>query len=130
MTLNYNLTDMYNSSNNKIVMSFRTVMMALMLLAVGNIYAQEFYQEPPLTFRPLLQQLGTELMQGKKGSIVAIDPATGDVLCMVTNSPEGPNDALAISTAYAPGSTIKPAQALTFLSEGLVTGASVMETSW
>ena len=120
ITLNYNLTDMYNSSNNKIVMSFRTVMMALMLLTVGNIYAQEFYQEPPLTFRPLLQQLGTELMQGKKGSIVAIDPATGDVLCMVTNSPEGPNDALAISTAYAPGSTIKPAQALTFLSEGLV----------
>lgn len=91
-----------------------------MFLTVGNMYAQEFFQEPPLTFRPLLQQLGTELMQGKKGSIVAVDPATGEVLSMVTNSPEGPDDALAISTAYAPGSTIKPAQALTFLSEGLV----------
>ncbi len=59
-------------------------------------------------------------MQGKKGSIVAIDPATGEVLCMVTNSPTGPNDALAIATAYPPGSAIKPAQALVFLSEGIV----------
>ena len=49
-----------------------------------------------------------------------IDPATGEVLCMVTNSPTGPNDALAIATAYPPGSAIKPAQALVFLSEGIV----------
>ena len=59
-------------------------------------------------------------MKGKKGSIVALDPATGEVLCMVTNSPDGPNDGLAIATAYPPGSTIKPAQALIYLSEGLV----------
>ena len=98
----------------------RTALLALALFAMGEAPAQRLHEDPPLTLRPLLQQLGTELMQGKKGSIVAIDPATGEILCMVTNSPEGPDDALAIATAYPPGSTIKPAQALVFLSEGLV----------
>ena len=105
---------------NKGIISFRTVILALMLLTLHSVQAQEYHEEPPLTFRPLLQELGTELLQGKKGSIVAVDPATGEVLCMVTNSPTGPNDALAIATAYPPGSAIKPAQALVFLSEGIV----------
>ena len=91
-----------------------------MFMTLNSVQAQEYREDPPLTFRPLLQELGTELMQGKKGSIVAIDPTTGEVLCMVTNSPTGPNDALAIATAYPPGSAIKPAQALVFLSEGIV----------
>ena len=103
---------------NKRIISFRFVILALMFLTLNRVQAQEYREDPPLTFRPLLQELGTELMQGKKGSIVAIDPATGEVLCMVTNSPTGPNDALA--TAYPPGSAIKPAQALVFLSEGIV----------
>lgn len=107
-------------TNNKGIISFRTVILALMLLTLHSVQAQEYHEEPPLTFRPLLQELGTELLQGKKGSIVAVDPATGEVLCMVTNSPTGPNDALAIATAYPPGSAIKPAQALVFLSEGIV----------
>lgn len=105
---------------NKRIISFRFVILALMFLTLNRVQAQEYREDPPLTFRPLLQELGTELMQGKKGSIVAIDPATGEVLCMVTNSPTGPNDALAIATAYPPGSAIKPAQALVFLSEGIV----------
>ena len=33
-----------------------------------------------------LQKLGERLMQGKLGSIVAIEPATGEILCMV-NAP-------------------------------------------
>ena len=95
------------------------MILALMFMTLNSVQAQEYREDPPLTFRPLLQELGTELMQGKKGSIVAIDPATGEVLCIVTNSPTGPNDALAIATAYPPGSAIKPAQALVFLSEGI-----------
>ena len=105
---------------NKIIISFRFAILAFVFLTLNRVQAQEYREDPPLTFRPLLQELGTELMQGKKGSIVAIDPATGEVLCMVTNSPTGPNDALAIATAYPPGSAIKPAQALVFLSEGIV----------
>ncbi len=120
ITLPYYLTNMHKLFTDRVFKTVRVSMMAISLFVVSSVSAQEFREAPPLTFRPLLQELGTELMQGKKGSIVAIDPATGEVLCMVTNSPTGPNDALAISTAYAPGSSIKPAQALIFLSEGLV----------
>ena len=111
---------MRKTTINKTIISFRFAILALVFLTLNRVQAQEYREDPPLTFRPLLQELGTDLMQGKKGSIVAIDPATGEVLCMVTNSPTGPNDALAIATAYPPGSAIKPAQALVFLSEGIV----------
>ena len=111
---------MCKTTINKIIILFRAAILLLLLFTISNVRAQEYHETSPLTFRPLLQELGTELMQGKKGSIVAIDPATGEVLCMVTNSPTGPNDALAIATAYPPGSAIKPAQALTFLAEGIV----------
>ena len=76
--------------------------------------------EPQQTLVPYLQQLGQELLKGKTGSIVAEDPATGELLCLVTNSPNGPDINLAIATAYAPGSTFKVAQALALLSEGIV----------
>ena len=111
---------MYKLFSNKIIASFKIAILSLPFLSIGSLHAQEFHEQAPLTFRPLLQELGTNLMKGKKGSIVALDPATGEVLCMVTNSPDGPNDGLAIATAYPPGSTIKPAQALIYLSEGLV----------
>ena len=111
---------MCKTTINKIIILFRAAILLLLLFTISNVRAQEYHETPPLTFRPLLQELGTELMQGKKGSIVAIAPAMGEVLCMVTNSPTGPNDALAIATAYPPGSAIKPAQALTFLAEGIV----------
>ena len=89
-----------------------------------------------------LQALGERLMQGKKGSIVAIEPSTGEVLCMVSsptynpqeltgksrgtmimqmsNNPSRPMLNRAISGAYPPGSTFKPSQALTFLQEGII----------
>lgn len=90
-----------------------------------------------------LQKLGERLMQHKLGSIVAIEPATGEILCMV-NSPtydprlmEGrqrgktqlelgkdPMKPLlnrSIAGTYPPGSTFKTSQALTFLEEGIIT---------
>lgn len=103
---------------------FAITCLALTVLGTGNIQAQDYMDEAPNTYRPLLQKLGKKLLKDKQGSIVAVDPATGEVLCLVTNSPDGSNDALAIGTAYPPGSTIKPAQALTFLSEGIVTPAT------
>lgn len=90
-----------------------------------------------------LQQLGERLMEGKIGSIVAIEPKTGDILCMVSSPGYDPrimvgqnrgknHQALsrdpwkpllnrAISGLYPPGSTFKTTQALTFLQEGIIT---------
>lgn len=86
----------------------------------GKIHAQGLPADGPLTVRPALQQLGQQLLKGKTGSIVAIRPATGEIICLVTNSPRGFDVNLAIATPYAPGSTFKTAQALTLLSEGII----------
>ncbi len=94
-----------------------------------------------------LQALGERLMEGKVGSIVAIEPATGEVLCMVSSPTYDPRlmigrqrgkNHLALSRnrlkpllnrsimgQYPPGSTFKTSQALTFLSEGIVTGGTM-----
>ena len=88
--------------------------------------AQTLPQDGPLTLRPQLQRLGEQLLRGKKGSIVAIKPSTGEIICLVTNSATGPDVRLAIGTAYAPGSTFKTAQALVLLSEGVVDASTTM----
>lgn len=89
-----------------------------------------------------LQELGERLMKGKLGSIVAIEPSTGEVLCMVSSPTydphmmvgrqRGKNNAMlqqdpmkpllnrAIMGQYPPGSTFKTSQALTFLQEGII----------
>ena len=89
-----------------------------------------------------LQRLGERLMEGKLGSIVAIEPATGEVLCMVSSPSYDPRmmigrqrgknhlalarDPLkpllnrAIMGTYPPGSTFKTGQGLTFLTEGII----------
>lgn len=90
-----------------------------------------------------LQKLGERLMQGKLGSIVAIEPSTGEILCMVTSPTYDPRTMVgrqrgkkhqelshdpmkpllnrAIMGTYPPGSTFKTSQALTFLQEGIIT---------
>ncbi|MBR6285445.1 MAG: penicillin-binding protein 2, partial [Bacteroidaceae bacterium] len=90
-----------------------------------------------------LQRLGERLMQGKIGSVVALDPTTGEVLCMVSSpsydprlmvghkrgknhlalsrDPRKPLLNRAIMGQYPPGSTFKTSQALTFLQEGIIT---------
>ena len=83
-------------------------------------FGRPLQAEEPLTTRPLLQELGHRLLKGKQGSIVAIKPSTGEIVCLATNSPSGSNVGLAIGTAYAPGSTFKTAQALVMLSEGFI----------
>ena len=89
-----------------------------------------------------LQALGERLMQGKIGSIVAIEPSTGEVLCMVSSPTYDPrlmvgrqrrkNHSLLYSNVwkpllnrsimgqYPPGSTFKTTQALTYLNEGII----------
>jgi len=90
-----------------------------------------------------LQALGERLMRGKIGSIVAIEPATGEILCMVSSPTYDPRIMVgrnrsknhhimgcdpwkpllnrSIMGQYPPGSTFKTTQALTFLNEGIVT---------
>ncbi len=89
-----------------------------------------------------LQKLGERLMQGKLGSIVAIEPATGEILCMVNAPTYDPRSMVgrqrgkrhkelsadpmkpllnrSIMGLYPPGSTFKTSQALTFLQEGII----------
>ena len=89
-----------------------------------------------------LQMLGERLMQNKIGSIVAIEPKTGEILCMVSSptfdphlligrqrgknhialqkDPRKPLLNRAIQGTYPPGSTFKTAQAVTFLQEGII----------
>ncbi|MBQ8098972.1 MAG: penicillin-binding protein 2 [Bacteroidaceae bacterium] len=89
-----------------------------------------------------LQALGEHLMEGKLGSIVAIEPETGEILCMVSSptfdphllvgpdrgknyqtlykNPYKPLLNRAIMGQYPPGSTFKTSQGLTFLQEGIV----------
>ena len=90
-----------------------------------------------------LQALGERLLEGKIGSVVAIEPKTGEVLCMVSSPSYDPSlmvgrqrskshaelsrDAWkpllnrSIMGQYPPGSTFKTTQGLTFLSEGIIT---------
>ncbi|GHT61311.1 penicillin-binding protein 2 [Bacteroidia bacterium] len=89
-----------------------------------------------------LQAYGEMLMANKLGSIIMIEPKTGEILCMVSSPTYDPSVLLvgrqfsdnftelkkdpytpllnrALNGTYPPGSTFKPAQALVFLEEGI-----------
>ena len=90
-----------------------------------------------------LQALAERLLQNKIGSVVAIEPSTGEVLCLassptfnpqlLTGRQRGENHRIlsldkqkpllnrAIQGTYPPGSTFKTSQALTYLQEGIIT---------
>ncbi|MBR5918396.1 MAG: penicillin-binding protein [Prevotella sp.] len=103
-----------------ILRQLRICLIFVFLLTSVGIKSQGLPTDGPLTVRPMLQQLGEQLLQGKQGSIVAIRPETGEIICLSTNSPSGFDVNLAIAKAYAPGSTFKVAQALTMLTEGVI----------
>ena len=91
------------------------------------LHAQTLPTDGELTLRPILQQLGQRLLNGKNGSIVAIRPETGEVICLATNSNNTFDTRMAIAKAYAPGSTFKTAQALTMLTEGAISPETTIE---
>ncbi len=93
----------------------------MLLLCCGLLAAaQVLPADGPLTIDSALQALGERIMSNKQGSIVAIEPSTGKILAMVSRDKVNDGVNRAISTAYAPGSTFKTAQALTMLSEGVL----------
>jgi len=89
-----------------------------------------------------IQRLGEQLMKNKVGSIVAIEPATGEVLAFVSSpgydpnimvgkgfgnsymdllkDPNRPLNVRPISGYYSPGSSFKPVDALIGLQEGVI----------
>lgn len=94
-----------------------------------------------------LQAFGEELMQNKKGSIVAIDPESGEILAFVSAPTYNPNDLTGrefrknwrrlrsdtlnplynrpLMARYPPGSIFKIPLALTALSEGVVQPSTI-----
>lgn len=98
-----------------------------------------------------LQELGERLLQGKIGSIVAIEPSTGEILCLVSSPSYDPHLVVgrhrgenhlklardpwkpllnrAIMGVYPPGSTFKTSQALTFLQEGIISPGTAYSCS-
>ncbi|MEZ3551818.1 MAG: penicillin-binding protein 2 [Muribaculaceae bacterium] len=125
----------------------------LMKDAYGRIkgkYDNGIHDVAPISGRNLtlsidieLQEYGERLMANKIGAIVAIEPATGEILALVTapnydpsilvGKDRGKNYAMlvrdpykplydrALQGAYPPGSTFKPTQGLIFLQEGIIT---------
>ncbi|GAB2984813.1 penicillin-binding protein 2 [Mucilaginibacter puniceus] len=93
-----------------------------------------------------LQKLGEKLMSNKVGSIVAIEPSTGEILAFVSsptfdpnlmarernknygalyNDPYKPFLIRPIQANYQPGSSFKPLSALIALQEGIITPSTI-----
>jgi penicillin-binding protein 2 len=89
-----------------------------------------------------LQKLGEKLMQNKIGSIVAIEPSTGEILAFVSSPGYDPNKRMVnynelysspykpflirpIQANYPPGSSFKPLSALIAMQEGVITPQTV-----
>lgn len=100
---------------------YKLLMVALLLLSAFRTAAQALPDDGPLTIDSTLQALGERILSNKQGSIVAIEPSTGRILAMVSRDKVKDGINRAVSTAYAPGSTFKTAQALTMLSEDVLT---------
>lgn len=94
-----------------------------------------------LTIDSGLQESAMSLLSGRRGAIVAIDPATGAVLAMATNPTFDPNRIRAdwdeivagdgmlvnrtIQSRYPPGSTFKIVTAAAALETGIATPSSI-----
>lgn len=95
-----------------------------------------------------LQAYAESLMVNKVGAVVAIQPSTGEILCMVSSptfdprllvgrqrgrnyralsaNPYRPLYDRAVSATYPPGSTFKPTQGLIGLQDGAITSQTVL----
>ena len=118
--------------------------------AIKGSYMDGLYDTLPVPGKNLvstidarLQLLGEELMAGKVGAAVALDPATGEILMMVSSPTFDPEELVgrergnnymkmlrnkrnpmfnrAVKGKYPPGSTFKLVQALIGLQEGVLT---------
>lgn len=99
-----------------------------------------------LTIDIRLQEFGEQLLQKKMGSIVAIEPKTGEILALISSPFYNPKDFniqnrgkhygkaatdktkplfnRAVTAPYPPGSTFKPLMALVALQDGAITSST------
>lgn len=123
---------------------------------VQGSYMDGFYDSLPEPGRNLvctidsrLQLLGEELMRGKVGAAVAIEPSTGEILMMVSSPTYDPDELVgrergnnymrmlrnkrrplfnrAVKAKYPPGSTFKVVQGLIGLQEGVLRPSDLHE---
>jgi len=113
-------------------------------------YASELHTRPPVAGEDLIlgmdvkvQRVAEESLVGKRGSVVALDPKTGDIIALASTPGFDPNDFVrglsvaqyaalsnnidvpllnrALRGAYPPGSTVKPLYALAAQHYGILT---------
>jgi penicillin-binding protein 2 len=118
--------------------------------AVKGPYQEGHYDRMAVAGTPItttidasLQEFAEQLMEGKVGSVIAIEPSTGEILVMVSsptydpdrlmgrdrgnnyvemlNNPRQPLFNRAVMSSYPPGSTFKLVNGLIGLQEGVVT---------
>jgi penicillin-binding protein 2 len=116
---------------------------------IKGAYEEGIHDKKPVSGKDLtlsldmeLQAYGEELMKNKLGSIIMIEPETGEILCMIssptydpsilvgrqfsknfielTKDPYTPLINRALNGTYPPGSTFKPVQSLIFLQENII----------
>lgn len=117
---------------------------------VKGPYQEGHYDRAPVAGTPItttidapLQEFAERLMKGKVGSIIAIEPSTGEILVMVSSPTYDPDELMgrdrgnnyvkmlenprqplfnrAVMSSYPPGSTFKLVNGLIGLQEGVVT---------
>ncbi len=119
------------ASFNEYILGGGQADLAKTLLGLEDTEGSDLY----LTVDHELQKLAAEKLGGRKGSVVALDPATGEVLCMVSNPTFDPNtlseDYEALSEVsglfypratqwnYVPGSVFKIITAAAAIENGL-----------
>ena len=113
-------------------------------------YASKLRSSPPVAGQDLIlgmdvrvQKVAEEALVGKRGSVVALDPKTGDIIALASTPGFDPNDFVrglsvaqyaalsnnidvpllnrALRGAYPPGSTVKPLYALAAQHYGILT---------
>src|ERR1700690_1069957 len=118
-------------------------------------YASKLATRPPVAGEDLIlgmdvrvQKVAEEALVGKRGSVVALDPKTGDIIALASTPGFDPNDFVrglsvaqyaalsnnidvpllnrALRGAYPPGSTVKPLYALAAQKYGVISASQVM----
>jgi penicillin-binding protein 2 len=118
-------------------------------------YAPKLNTRPPVAGEDLIlgmdvrvQKVAEEALVGKRGSVVALDPKTGDIIALASTPGFDPNDFVrglsvaqyatlsnnidvpllnrALRGAYPPGSTVKPLYALAAQKYGVITPQQTM----
>ena len=118
-------------------------------------YTPALHARPPVAGEDLIlgldvrvQKVAEEALSGKRGSVVALDPKTGDIIALASTPGFDPNDFVrglsvaqyaalsnnidvpllnrALRGAYPPGSTVKPLYALAAQKYGIISPEKVM----